>query len=168
MIKRLLELDKKLSEAIYNQSAKGIFSKKLLYRLTFGYGVIPLIVVVILLSNNLVQVILTIGISMMIFFIGFENYLKRFLKRKRPVYSILKSYSFPSTHALSTMTLTVFFLLNLNHYIIYLSLLIILYTFLIGLSRVYLGFHYLSDVLGGWLIGMCLGIIISLAYIWIL
>lgn len=165
MIKRLLELDIKLSETIYKQSEKSFVSTKLLHRLTFGYGVIPLMLVVILLSNNLVQVILTIGLLIAIFFIGFENYLKKFLKRKRPVYSILKSYSFPSTHALSTMTLTVFFLLNSNHHSIYLSLLIILYTFLIGLSRVYLGFHYLSDVVGGWLIGMCIGAFVSLVYI---
>jgi len=69
------------------------------------------------------------------------------------------SLSFPSGHAtLSAITyLTIGALLARLHasltirvYIISIALLLIL---LVGLSRIYLGVHYPSDVLGGWCIG---------------
>lgn len=165
MIRKLLEIDKSLSESIYKRSENRSLYSKLLYRLTFGYGVLPLIFVVIILSNNITQVILALGLMVIVFFIGFENYLKRLLKRKRPSYSILKSYSFPSTHALSTMVITVFIIFTTNYLNGYLILLIFVYDLLIGVSRVYLGFHYVSDILGGWAIGFVFGLIFTTIYI---
>lgn len=63
------------------------------------------------------------------------------------------SYSFPSNHALNNFAVATFFSLiypNLNY---------LLYTVasLIALSRVYLGLHYPSDVLGGAVIGILFG-----------
>ncbi len=88
---------------------------------------------------------------------------KDITKRVRPdtpyVQSMLiKSYSFPSGHAYAS--LIVFGLLAYSAWftmksnwkwplIVCLLLLIIL----VGLSRVYLGAHFPSDVLGGWLLG---------------
>jgi undecaprenyl-diphosphatase len=67
--------------------------------------------------------------------------------------------SFPSAHAtLSAITfLTIGVLLARmtvsRHIKVYFMAIAVLLTVLVGLSRVYLGLHYTSDVLAGWIIG---------------
>ena len=89
--------------------------------------------------------------------------LKELIHRHRPV-SIyadqlnLHSYSFPSGHATMSFVvyLTLAFLISLrvpriwSHIITHLALILVL---LIGVSRIYLGAHYPTDVIGGWIIG---------------
>ncbi|NWF89051.1 MAG: phosphatase PAP2 family protein [Ignavibacteriaceae bacterium] len=90
--------------------------------------------------------------------------LKELFARERPplVFHLLtvKSMSFPSGHAMisSIVYLTQGALLakvqsnkNLR---IYILLVAIILVFLIGISRVYLGVHYPTDVLAGWSIGL--------------
>lgn len=94
---------------------------------------------------------------------AFGGLLKEFIHRTRPdtVYVTamkFKSYSFPSAHALGA---TVIF--GLLAYFAYRNmpvpwnvvapLLLLGIIFLVGASRVYLGAHYPSDVIGGWLLG---------------
>lgn len=95
--------------------------------------------------------------------------LKLLINRERPIRPWLISttgFSFPSGHSLVSMVLYGYLA-----YLIYkrilplpkvrqITLILMLFPFLIGFSRLYLGVHYLSDVLGGWLIGLIwLGII---------
>jgi undecaprenyl-diphosphatase len=77
-----------------------------------------------------------------------------------PVLAQLESYSFPSGHSmLSAVTyLTLALLLagrvksrRVQAYLIVWSLLL---TFFVGISRLYLGVHYLTDVLAGWIGGL--------------
>lgn len=90
---------------------------------------------------------------------------KNIFKRDRP--NILRlieetGYSFPSGHAMASMAFYgSIIVLALNSKMekkykwiinIFLGILI----FLIGMSRIYLGVHYPSDILGGWLIGFIL------------
>lgn len=89
--------------------------------------------------------------------------LKRILQRPRPTeYRIIEEsgYSFPSGHSMISMAfygyliyLSYKYVENKNVKWILISLLSVLIC-LIGISRIYLGVHYTSDVLGGFLISI--------------
>ena len=87
---------------------------------------------------------------------------KNIVLRTRPDHLRLieeTGYSFPSGHAMGSITFYGFiiFLLSkskINKYLkIFLSIIIGLTIFLIGISRIYVGVHYPSDIIGGFLLG---------------
>ena len=87
---------------------------------------------------------------------------KLWFHRPRPLQAVYleKLYSFPSSHAAITVVffgfLTFIIWQNINRvWIKYTTLIFtILLCALIGYTRLYLGVHYLSDVIGGFLIGL--------------
>lgn len=89
--------------------------------------------------------------------------LKNIIKKPRPQseYSrqmFFKTYSFPSGHASSAMALygsLTFWLIGQSSWIVDVAIAtsFAVVIVLIGVSRVYLRAHYLSDVLAGWLLG---------------
>lgn len=91
------------------------------------------------------------------------NYiLKQLFQRQRP--DLLKlveisGYSFPSGHSMSSVIFYGFIIFlclkYAKHWSKYLAATILsLLVFMIGISRIYLGVHYASDVLGGFIIGL--------------
>jgi undecaprenyl-diphosphatase len=102
------------------------------------------------------------GVGLGIIALLVSNVLKLLIHRTRPdtyVPRVFHSYSFPSGHASATMIgFGILGLLAAKHLPAPWSVLVPvglgLLILLVGLSRVYLGAHYPTDVLGGWLFGL--------------
>lgn len=95
--------------------------------------------------------------------------LKTVFSRSRPDILQLVSetgHSFPSGHAMSTAALATIAVLLIWKYMkstplkIILSTLCVIVTVFIGFSRVYLGVHYAGDILGGWLLGFAVSMLV--------
>ncbi|MCX7798142.1 MAG: phosphatase PAP2 family protein [Melioribacter sp.] len=68
------------------------------------------------------------------------------------------SYSFPSSHAVNNFAVGIFFSKLFPN----LKWILLSIASLVALSRPYVGVHYPSDIVGGAIIGACLGYIFSL------
>lgn len=94
---------------------------------------------------------------------------KFIIRRERPEWKLIEhgGYSYPSGHSMATFCLYgyLIFLANKyikNKYLKYMIYLICgLIIFLIGMSRIYLGVHYVSDVIGGYLITLAFLLIVT-------
>ncbi|NWF51355.1 MAG: phosphatase PAP2 family protein [Ignavibacteriaceae bacterium] len=96
--------------------------------------------------------------------------LKEYFQRIRPCNLLtdaitplgsIGGWSFPSNHAANNFAAATFFSKLFPKY----TWLLFVVASLIALSRVYLGLHYPSDILGGALVGFVLGYIFSLGVI---
>lgn len=101
-------------------------------------------------------------ISNIVIIIVLNQLLKRILQRPRPTeFRIVEEtgYSFPSGHSMVSMAFYGYLIYLIYKYVdnrkikIPLMIFLILLIPIIGLSRIYLGVHYTSDVLGGFLLG---------------
>ena len=129
----------------------------------FG-GAIFLIVLTIILLISIKNKKIGLSIFSNLAIITILNQLlKRVLQRPRPTeYRIIEEtgYSFPSGHSMISMAFYGYLIYLIYKYVenkyvkwILISLLSVLIC-LIGVSRIYLGVHYTSDVLGGFFISI--------------
>lgn len=96
--------------------------------------------------------------------------LKRILSRERP-YKILqqlntfginlKDYSFPSGHTAASFSIATTLALNLPK----MSIIVFIVAIVIGISRIYLGVHYPTDVAAGMVIGFTIAFILHLFFL---
>jgi undecaprenyl-diphosphatase len=106
-------------------------------------------------------VLAIIGLALLVFLV------KRAFKRKRPagewgaIYRKTDPHSFPSGHAARMVMLTV---LAAALGPAWLAWLLLAWAPLVALARVAMGVHYLSDVIGGALLGLLAGV--ALAIVW--
>lgn len=125
---------------------------------------VTVIVVVLLLIFKQVKIGIWYGLTVFLGSSILNNLLKRLFERPRPdmVEQLIseQSLSFPSGHAMGSVILYGGLAFLINHLLSLQkkprSLLIIIVSILIpliGLSRMYLGVHYPTDVLGGFLMG---------------
>ena len=125
---------------------------------------LPLTIILFILIKNK-KIGLLIGTNLVVVTI-INQILKFILQRPRPTeYRIINEsgYSFPSGHSMISMAFYGFLIYliykNVNNKYLKLSLIVLLSILIvmIGISRIYLGVHYTSDV--------CAGFLISISYL---
>lgn len=121
--------------------------------------IITAIILIIFIKNKKIKLSLAInliGVTII------NNLLKVIIARPRPDINRLvdeTGYSFPSGHSITSMVFYGYLIYLIYKYVdnrkikIPLMIFLILLIPIIGLSRIYLGVHYTSDVLGGFLLG---------------
>ena len=169
LINKIDAFGDKIIGFIYN---KNRFTDKLTISVTLSgeLGIIWIIISFFLFSRTkytkeAIMVLLAIALASIL---G-EGIIKHIVKRKRPFIknNIIKlmipqpgTYSFPSGHTASSFAAaTVFIRADMR-----LTYLIVVIAILISFSRLYLRVHYLSDVIGGIILGVFSGTIVVMIF----
>jgi len=132
---------------------------------------IAVMLILFIIKNKREPICIAVNLALIA---GINYILKEIIRRPRP--DILRlipetGYSFPSAHAMVSIGFYGFFIYLIckkvkNKAIKYIaSVLLSLLILFIGISRIYLGVHYATDIIGGWVIGaICLIIFIKYIY----
>lgn len=150
---------------------KFFYSTLMSYSSFFGSLIFWTLTVIFLLILKQTRFALLFAIASLIA-MGIEYTIKAFHKEKRPDFkkvSISSLYqkfqegsTFPSGHSVNIALFTT--MLHLEYGLILLTALFIIITLLVGLSRVSLQRHYTRDVIGGYVIGVLVALLLSLLH----
>lgn len=155
---KLIKIDEKVYSKINFNAKKTTFFKIYTNLASTIYFAIICTLLVLFLPNKKTALIISIAmiIDALIVFI-----VKHIIKRERPNIQRLveeKGYSFPSGHTFSATCFygLIIFMINVSSisliYQILLTIFLLILIITIGFSRIYLGVHYFSDVIGGFLL----------------
>ena len=136
----------------------------------YAYGILVLLFFILFKNKKIpCLMVLNLGISA-----GLMKVIKHIIQRPRPDGFRLipeTGYSFPSGHSLNAMVFYGLLIYIVHTSVknkklrVFLEVLLGLVILLIGLSRIYVGVHYASDVLAGFLFGIvCVTLFINLVY----
>ena len=129
----------------------------------FGGAIFIIILVIVLfivIKNRRIRISIFLNL---VIITTLNQLLKRILQRPRPSeYRIIEEtgYSFPSGHSMVSMAFYGYLIYLIykyvkNKYVKWISIMLLsILICTIGISRIYLGVHYTSDVLGGFLISI--------------
>ena len=125
----------------------------------YFYFLLILLLLVINIRRLVIHLVIGLAICYTAVFIFRLFYFKERPVKEKYTNLITKisASSFPSLHTLSFTFLAIVFCSYFKN--IYLSILLYIIAFLVGISRVYLKKHYFIDVLFGWILGVLAGII---------
>ena len=123
-----------------------------------AYVIVPCCIILLFaLKNKKNKILMT---SNLVIITLLNQLLKCVFRRLRPINGIISEsgYSFPSGHSMVSMAFYGFLIYllyksNFKYKNIFIGLLIVL-ILLIGISRIYLGVHYPTDVFGGFLLSI--------------
>ncbi len=142
----------------------------MLFRSNFGKALPTIILLLLLYVFPATQPILAPKAAASVLLVSAFAYLiKRIVRRERPNDHRLveeKDHSFPSAHAATSAALYGTVAMNMAFLlppaVLPMSILAVLLSFMIGFSRVYLGIHFLTDVIGGWFLGLAVAALITI------
>lgn len=175
MIEAIVELDGNIllwiQEAVRNPVLTPVFT----FITTLGnVGIIWILICIALLSRKSTRRIGAMGIMALLGSLLVNNiFLKNIVERPRP-FDIIEGlqplvrrpgdFSFPSGHTGSSFAAATVFYRNLPKRF---SVWMLLLAALIGVSRLYVGVHYPTDVLAGMLVGIVIGYAVERFMHWI-
>ncbi len=166
-MQKILKLDKKVSffmiEHYHNHFVNGFFK---IISSSGDFGLVWIAMSIILMNfERTEQVGQDVLVAIFVTTLIGQLTIKSIVKRKRPCHiypdermliSIPVDYSFPSGHTSCSFACSII-IMELN---VYVGVFCLLFSAVMGISRIFLFVHYLSDVVCGALLGTTIGIIL--------
>lgn len=155
-------------EAIEHMSEPLTFILTIITHIGGPIGIAIICAIIFIIPKTRNRIFIPVSLSVSIAFI-LNTILKAIFARERPNILRLVSetyYSFPSGHAMVNMALYFIIMIYTYKLIKNKKIKILIYTFLstlifsIGFTRIYLGVHYAGDIIGGWLLGFAVSILV--------